>query len=188
MVRAWVALLLLAGCGRPDGGAAPRPDDRTDPALLAALDDPILVDPTLGQYSNRTAVRSSEAPVPSLYPVGGRVPDAAGCGGALQRGAEWAQRLPAALPVLGGATQLEAAGQAAEGCSVAVASFAVAQRPAAVIQWYFARAVADGFSATQLARGRDQVLFGAKGATSYVLVVSASEGGAEVGLAVRTGG
>jgi hypothetical protein len=40
-----------------------------DPALTSALEDQILVDPTLTQQANRHSVRPAEAPVQAQYPV-----------------------------------------------------------------------------------------------------------------------
>ena len=190
--RAWIALcagaVALAGCGRPEGGAAPRIDDRTDPALAAALDDQILVDPTLSQYSNRTTVRTSERPGESFYPAVRDREEKLGCPGTpLQSGTDWARRLPAEMPLMAGARMLSGAGSAANKCLVVVANFEVAAAPAQVIDWYWPRATRSGLSATQLARGPDQALFGRQGARSYFLIASPRGQGSEVGLVFRTG-
>lgn len=164
----------------------PRVDGRIDPALLAALDDPIMIDPTLSQSSNRLAVRPAEAPSGAAYPVAGRAVDMAGCAGALRRDRAWAARLPLAFP--DGARLIEAAGLGDGDCAVTVVRFRVAQAPAAVVDHYFKRTIRAGLSATQLARGGEQVLVGGAGARSYLVLARPAPGGAEVGLVVRGGG
>jgi hypothetical protein len=189
--RAWIALCagiaMLAACGRPDGGAAPRLDDRADPALISAINDPILIDPSLAQYSNRMSVRPAETPGAAIYPAGRAGPEPTGCQGALEQDAGWARRLPAAFFVMKGAQLRGGAGLAEKGCLVLVADFAVRQRPEQVVDFYWRQARAHGYSATQLARGRDQILFGGQGKSSYVLVVTETDAGAEAGLVFRSG-
>jgi len=163
-----------------------RPDEGTDPALTRALDDPILIDPTLSQYSNRTAVRTTETPGDSFYPLG-RAPVRPGpCDGALAHDPTWAGQLPAAFGLPPGAQLRDAAGKTAARCAVRVVDFVVRQRPDAVIDWYWKRAVRDGYSATQLGRKGEQVLFGAKRGGGYVVVVRAAGAASEVGLVVRS--
>lgn len=189
--RAWLVLgagmFVLAGCGRPEGGAALRPDDRTDPALTSALDDPILVDPTLSQSSNLTAVRTTETPGDAFHPPGQTPVRPGPCDGALAHDPAWARELPAPFGPPAGARLRDAAGKAAAGCVVRVADFLVAQRPAALLDWYWQRAVQAGYSATQLGRGGEQVLFGARDGTSYVVVARQARSGSELGLVVRSG-
>lgn len=190
--RAWLVIaataLSLAGCGPPSGGAAPRIDDRTDPALISALDGQILVDPTLSQYSGRTAVRDAEASAHSFYPTSIGGPDAAGCQGPLQRDPGWAARLPSAFPAVAGARLDDAAGRAEKSCMVAVVQFSAPQKPRAIIDQYWRQALRHGYSGTHLQRGQDQVLFGGQGKSSYVVVVGPAKDGAEVGLVFRSGG
>ena len=74
-----VASLLIAACsGRPapSGTPADRPGVRIgDPAIAAAINAPIMVDPSLGQLSNIDAIRPPPAPDPLSMP-----PDALGMG------------------------------------------------------------------------------------------------------------
>src|SRR3954469_20158835 len=65
---------LCAACG-PRGGDNLADIDNaiagndSDPALTSALQDQILVDPTLAQQSNCNAVRTPGAPAQAQYPV-----------------------------------------------------------------------------------------------------------------------
>jgi hypothetical protein len=190
--RAWLAVgagpILLAGCGSPDGGAAQRPDDRIDPALTAALDGQIMVDPTLKQYANAHAVRPPELPGDAFYPLAVLSAPSSACDGTLAHDPDWARRLPAAFALPDGARLRDAAGHAGPGCSIHVAEFTAVQSPAAVLDRYFGRAVRDGYSARQIGRAADQLLYGAKGGTSYVIVARPVADGSEVGLVVRTAG
>jgi hypothetical protein len=71
---ALAAALALAGCsGDGDEGNLASLDNQltndSDPALTAALQDQIAVDPNLAQQSNRNAVRPPETPTQAPYPT-----------------------------------------------------------------------------------------------------------------------
>jgi hypothetical protein len=144
------------------------------------------VDPTLSQYSNRTAVRPPERPGESVYPATPARAEPLGCGGGLEHGSGWAGRLPHGMPLMKGARLLNEAGSARGKCLVVIANFLVPGRPAEVIDWYWPRVTGSGFSGTQLARGGDQALFGRQERSSYVLIASARGEASEVGLVFRT--
>jgi hypothetical protein len=68
------AALALAACNRGDEGNLASLDNQlvgndADPALTSALQDQILVDPSLANQSNRAAVRPAETPTQAQYPA-----------------------------------------------------------------------------------------------------------------------
>ena len=69
-----IAVMMLAACGSASDETELASLDNqivgndADPALTSALEDQILVDPTLSQQSNRNAVRPPESPVQAPYP------------------------------------------------------------------------------------------------------------------------
>jgi hypothetical protein len=213
-LSAFTAVFALAACGQGsvanDGAAM----TDADPALTAALEDPILTDQNLTQQSNRNNVRPPELPTRAEYPVrtasaeapgagarGGPAPGpspapAASCGAGraggpanFAYGMEWAQRLPAAFPPYPGGRVTAAAGQDAGNCRVRVVTFRTADGHRQIIEWYQQRAVAAGYSAEHQPRGRDHVLGGVNQGTNgaYYLIVTPIEGGSEVALIVNNG-
>ena len=191
---ALAAALALAGCGRGDDGNLASLDNQltndNDPALTAALQDQIAVDPNLAQSSNRNAVRPPETPTSAPYPTDTvRAPDAkpAGPGGAaaakpsaqlasapsggggasctsganFEYNNAWAQRLPAAFPFYPGAKLTEAAANNANGCATRVVSFTTADNSQRVLDWYHTRAVRSGYTSEHQLREGDHILAGA---------------------------
>jgi hypothetical protein len=97
-IAAAAAALSLAGCDSANKDAELASLDNqilengTDPALTSALEDQILVDPTLTQQSNKNAVRPAETPTRAQYPkpaggaaANGEARTAAARPGAVQR-------------------------------------------------------------------------------------------------------
>lgn len=188
------AVLALAACAR--GAENERLDDALlgnglDPALTSAIEDPILVDPELAQQAHPNTVRPPEAPVQAQYP-----PPAADqlsadvatalCGGAFERGAHWAGRLPAEFPLYPAARLTGAAGNDTGDCRIRVVSFRTDDDWRPVLDFYRARAARAGFSAEQQQRGPDQLLGGVRPRTgsAFVLVATPLEHGTEVSLIV----
>jgi hypothetical protein len=193
---ALAAALALAGCGRgDDGGNLSSLDNQltndSDPALTAALQDQIAVDPNLAQQSNRNAVRPPETPGSAPYPTdtvrapepspatpgGAAVPKAgAQLASAPQGGAPgasctsgtnfdynnaWAQKLPAAFPFYPSGKLTEAAANNANGCATRVVSFTTADNFQRVLDWYNTRAVRSGYTSEHQVREGDHILAGA---------------------------
>lgn len=83
---ALAAALMLAACGGGSDEAelanldAQIAGNEADPALTSALEDQIMVDPTLSQQSNGNAVRPPETPMTAQYPVTAEDVDAARTG------------------------------------------------------------------------------------------------------------
>ncbi len=210
------AVLALAGCADREERAEPLGDD--DPALSAALADPIMIDPDLaGQNransaaalpsqdgslptvdNNREAIAAARADALKLVGGPGRMrkaPEPREVAGALPAGAsltaaaraaaapgadascaeraeytmQWAARMPAPFPVSPrGATQ-EAAGTDAAGCSLRVVNFVTPVPLGEVMDFYFTRARAAGFSADRVLQDGEDVLAGTRGEATYAV-------------------
>ena len=127
--------LALAACGRGsrDEGNLANLDNQlvgndTDPALTSAINDQIMVDPTLANQSIRNAVRPPETPTQAQYPAdsgaaagatkgaGNDVAAAAAksgapcAGGQFDNNLSWASRRNPAFPLFPSALVTEAAG------------------------------------------------------------------------------
>lgn len=199
---------LLCGCGEEP--AAVEPDD--DPALSAALNEPIMVDPDLvgqNRANSAASLPSNDDALPSvdsnpeaiaaaraeaLRLVGGpgrmnKAPDprevsgklsadaalrvaaraSTRCAERVETTAAWAARLPAPFPVYPRGAVQEAAGTDAGGCSLRVVSFVTPVPLGEVLDFYFTRARAAGFSAERLLHDGEDALAGVKGRASYVV-------------------
>jgi len=215
-LSAFSAVFALAACGQGSVANEIALND-ADPALTAALEDPILTDQNLVSQANRNNVRPPELPTRAEYPrvqmasaaaphpggpaapraASGTAPaPAASCGAArtgappeFSYGMEWAQRLPAAFPPYPGGRVTEAAGHDAGDCRVRVVTFRTADGYQRIVDWYRERAVSSGYSAEHQARGRDHVLGGVNQGTrgAYYLIVTPIQGGSEVALIVNNG-
>jgi len=208
--------LALAACGRGsrDEGNLANLDNQlvgndTDPALTSAINDQIMVDPTLANQSNRNAVRPPETPTQAQYPAenaggggggkngGGNDVAAAAArsgapcaGGQFDNNMTWASRLNPAFPLYPNAKVTEAAGNDKAGCRERVVSFTTDQPWQRVIDYYAGRARAGGYTAEQQARGGDHVLGGTNesdGGAYYVIVTPVANGGSEVSLIANNG-
>jgi len=97
------------------------------------------------------------------------------CAARVETTAEWAARLPRPFPVYPRGAVQEAAGTDARtesgACSLRVVSFVTPVPLGEVMNFYFTRARAAGFSAQRLLDGGDDVLAGVKGAATYVVYV-----------------
>jgi hypothetical protein len=215
---ALAAVLALGGCGRggDDSNLASLDNqltNDTDPALTAALQDQIAVDPNLAQQSNANAVRPPETPTQAPYPAdSARAPAPAAAGiakpgaqlaSAPARGAAanctsgdsfsynnaWAQRLPAAFPFYPNGRLTEAAANNSNGCSTRVVSFTTADNFQRVLDWYNTRAVKAGYSSEHEVRGGDHILAGANSRDdgAFYLIVTPRGNGSEVALIANNG-
>jgi len=191
---------LLAGCA---GDSEPAAEPEDDPALGAALNEPIMIDLDLvGQNrANSVAALAAEdgslptidnnpeviveARTEALRLVGGpgnmrQAPDRLAaassteapamrpdCAARLEYTAQWAARLPAAFPAYPRAAVQEAAGTDANGCALRVIVFETPVPADEVIDFYFTRGRAAGFSARHSLRDGETMLTGAKGRASY---------------------
>jgi hypothetical protein len=207
-VTALAAALALAACGGGEDNSLNVAGNDADPALTSALEDQILVDPTLAQQSNKNAVRPPETPTQAQYPAGvatgGGTPAATPAAGQAPRpaqgggtanctgnvefayGNDWANRLPAAFGVIPNARITEAAG-AANGCRVV--TFTTSENWQKVLDWYHTRAVRAGYSSEQQVRDGDRLLAGANESdgSAFFLIVTPKQQGAEVALITNNG-
>jgi len=189
--------LALSACGRGDDDADLAKLDNqivanaADPAATSALQDQILVDPTLSQQSNRHAVRPAESPTQAQYPGGpgaaalrDSVATGAECGDNFDYNMDWAQRLPAPFVVYPGARVTEAAANNRGDCRVRVVTFVTDDAPQRLLDWYRERATSAGLSVDYQLRGTDHVLAGsdAQDRGAYFLIVSPRGAGSDVSL------
>ena len=169
---------------RPETGAVP-PDaplqkDPVDPATLKRAPAPSNDCPdckaadgalTLGALAERQ-----------------KTPGVGVCAQKIGYAAGWANRLPADLPVYPAARLSEAAGADADGCRLRIASFASSAGVQKMLDYYFTRARAAGYSAGHSTDGRQHVLGGVRGDDAYVVYVSArADGGSDVDLVSNAG-
>lgn len=209
-------LLLLSGC---DTGDEPQQTQVVyDPATVAALSDPITIDPDLAHQNRGDSIASipsydgslptvdngteavaaaraealqllggpgklRKAPAPE--PIAGEIPAGAelsaaaraavapganaDCAARVQYTMRWAARLPAAFPVYPRGAVQEAAGTDDEGCSLRVVNFVTPVPLDEVMDFYYSRAIAAGFSAQRVLKDGDDVLGGVKGKASYTI-------------------
>jgi hypothetical protein len=222
-IAAAAAALSLAGCDRANGDAELASLDNqilengTDPALTSALEDQILVDPTLTQQSNKNAVRPAETPTQAQYPkpTGGAAQTAsarpgavqrsgssplqsasadlgqvAGCEAELSRNLQWAKRLPPAFAVFPGSRLTEAAGSDSAECRARVVIFTSNAPPQRVLEHYRGRAAQAGYSAQHEMRQGDHILAGTaarNGGAFYLIVTPLGSGGSDVALIANRG-
>jgi len=202
-------LLTLAACGNASANNDLAAIDNeliansVDPALTAALQDQLSVDPTLAQQTNPNSARPPEAPVQAQYPAdanpgqdgaqtrtaGGTAPppSAAACGRGFDHGDEWANRMPPEFPAYPGGRLTEAAGNDHGGCRMRVVSFTTADAPPRVIERYRGLVTGSGYTVEQQQRGGDQVLGGTRGESAYYLIVTPQGAGSGVSLIVNNG-
>lgn len=211
---ALAAALTLAACGGASDEAELANLDQqiandADPALTSALEDQIMVDPTLSQQSNRNAVRPPESPVTAQYPVtaGSALTSApapskasepildlrgeggAACGARFEHDPAWAKRLPEAFAVYPGARVTDAAGNNAGDCHVRVATFVTDASWQRVLDWYHTRAVRAGYNSEHQVRGADHVLGGVNERTggAFYLVATPKGRGSDVAIIANNG-
>jgi hypothetical protein len=111
-----------------------------------------------------------------------------GCAAKVQYTTAWAAKLPAALPVYPKGAVQEAAGTDEGACALRTVNFISPVPVAEVIDFYYTRAKAAGYSAQHLKDGADDVLSGTKGAASYVVMArDLPNGGSSVDLVTNGG-
>ena len=114
-----------------------------------------------------------------------------GCVNQMQYSANWANRLPADLPLYPDARVEEAAGNNAGGCAMRAVSFSTGASAQTVLDWYYTRASSSGYQAEQQADGDLRVLGGNRdsdGGAFIVYVTPRDGGGVDVDLIANNGG
>ena len=155
---------------RPDSGAVPPDITRPDPVDPATL--------------RRAPAAKADCPqcrakgqAFTLGALAGQQPG--GCA-TVSYSAQWANRLPAALPLYPDARVTEAAGANTGPCHLRVVSFRSSAAPAKLVDFYYTRASAAGYSAEHRADGTMHVLGGTHGGDAYVVYVTPRQGGGAV--------
>lgn len=207
MMRAALPLLLLAAaCDRgPSAVELARLDreraDATDPAITAALEDPIMTDRDLTVADHSRRVRYVPGPAdasrPARIAANSAVYNALDAletpGPACERGFRnapaWAARLPAPFALPTGASLVEASGNTTRGCAAVVAIYRLPAPADRVVAALRAKALAAGYASIVQVRGADRVLHGrrARDGASYYLVASPRADGSEIALRTATG-
>lgn len=207
MTRALTLCLfvLAAGCDREPSRAEFDRRNRelaatADPAVTAALADPIMTDRDLEVADDSRRVRTVRGPAEALYPPRtkanaaiwsaiDRLRAADRCEEGFSSGKAWASRMPAPFAAYPEATLIEAAGNEAPRCRARMIAVRTAAAPDAVVDWYSARAQAAGYTTERQRRGADHVLGGrrSRDGASYYLVVTPRSSGNEAAL-LATGG
>ncbi|MBN8807916.1 MAG: hypothetical protein J0I47_06735 [Sphingomonas sp.] len=114
----------------------------------------------------------------------------ADCAGRLQYSTGWVQRLPRDLPLYPDARVDEAAGATAGGCALRVVSFSTAAPVQSVVDWYYGRVTAAGYSAEHQADGAQHVLGGTrdKDGGAYVIYLrKRTDGRTDVDIVANNG-
>jgi hypothetical protein len=217
-----LAGLVLTGCGGAEDKAALNKLDAklggkgdVDPALTAALEDQIMVDPSLSAQANEDSIRPAaepnQAPIPAdrnasttgsvdvaSQTLGGLASDQAitadkalytGCSLDVRYSVDWANRLPTEVPVYPQARVSEAAGSDNGTCKLRAITFASAAAPRAMADFYAAIAKRGGYKASQKGEGNETMVSGSRsgdGAAFYV-VIQPNGSGSNVDLVSNRG-
>ncbi len=169
------------------------------------LEDQIMVDPNLGRKAPAGAGRLLHAPAPrsagSRETVtlgqlareqagGSQTNPGSGCDRKFKYDLKWANKLPAAFPLYDGAKLTEAAGNDTEPCRMRLVSFTSSAPLQHLIDFYYTRAINDGFNAEHQRVDGEDILAGArtKDDGAYYLAFNARKDGiTEVDMIVNHG-
>ena len=100
------------------------------------------------------------------------------CSGRAQHTMQWAARMPQPLPVYPHGAVEKAQGSDAPGCAYRAITFITPVPGGEVLDYYYTRAMAAGFSAQRVTMGDNDALSGSKGAAAYAVHVRQVAGGA----------
>lgn len=225
------AVLLLSACGSGEQEADPLAE--RDPAVTAALADPLMADPDLTSQNRGNAALTGGGPAAGEIPppkrgqaeldaaraaalelAGGALraappvnskqetspADAAtaaalvralpwgkACADRLGYTANWAAKLPVALPVYPRGHVQEAAGSDVAGCQLRAVQFQTPVPANEVVDFYATVAAKGGFALTAGKAGPDLTLAGTKGGARFAVFARSGVGMTEVNL-VTSGG
>jgi hypothetical protein len=98
------------------------------------------------------------------------------CAATVSYSADWASRLPQGIALYPDARVAEAAGADGNGCALRVVSFASAAPLQRMLDWYYTRASAAGYTAEHQASGAEHVLAGTRANGGAFLVVARARG------------
>ncbi len=154
----------LSGAAPPDLPASGKPAERD--ALRSA--------PPAGECRQCAAARQAMTLGAMAASQGGR---AGGCAGAIAYSATWANKLPKSVPLYPDAAVSEAAGADGAGCALRVVSFRSGAPLQRLLDWYYTKATAAGFTAQHGAEGAEHTLAGTKPGGAFLVTVKPAAGG-----------
>ena len=181
-----------ASVGSEDGSIPAA--DRSPQALAAARADALKLVGGPGAMKKAPQARevSGTLPADAALTAAARAAASPGgngdCAAQARYTAQWAARLPAAFPVYPRGAVQEAAGTDEGGCALRVVNFTTPVPLSEVVDFYYTRANAAGFSAQHIIDGGDNVLGGTKGSASYVVYARRLPGGGTSVDLVASGG
>jgi len=172
----------LAGQNRADSAAFVPSGDGSVPtvdggaeAIAAARADALRVVGGPGKMQKAPEPRQVEGALPADAALTAAARAAAtpggnaDCAARVQYTMQWVARLPAAFPIYPRGAVQEAAGTDASGCSLRVVNFVTPVPLGEVMDFYYSRARAAGFSAQRVLQDGDDVLGGVRARASYVV-------------------
>ena len=163
---------------QPVSGAVP-PDGVADAARKEETDTVRPAPPASGDCKQCAAARRALT-LGALASSQGASPR---CANNVAYSNDWANRLPAGVPLYPDARVTEAAGADGEGCALRVVSFTSAAPMQRLLDWYFTRTTDAGYRAGHQAEGKEHVLAGTKrGAAFMVIINPGKNGGTQVDL------
>lgn len=211
MIRAYSLLVLVASsllvtaCGDGnDKAALDKLDSKlggkgnVDPALTAALEDQIMVDPQLASKSNDDSIRPPNEPYSASVPAGQPAPSGSvgqtlgtiaaqqaqiakdkftGCSLDVAYSIQWANRLPLELPLYPKARVSEAAGSNYQGCNLRVASYTAPAAPRLVAGYYLHLAKRSGYRECVSNDGQGQMVSGWRASDGAAFYATLHPGG-----------
>lgn len=164
-----------AGVAIGGGDGALPPENNSPEAVAAAKREALELVGGTGKMKNAPSPRpvaEGESPG-AIITAAARAaqlgPDGANCGEMVDYTMAWAARLPAAFPVYPRGAVQESAGVDKDGCALRAVTFTTPVALEDVVNFYYTRAVAAGFSADRIRQGAEDMLGGAKGGTSYLV-------------------
>lgn len=167
---------------QPVSGATPPEDIAARPG---PAEHDVLRHAPAAQGSCRECAAAREALTLGALP--GRARWAVGtCSNAITYSATWSTRLPPGVPLYPDARVSEAAGADGQGCALRIVSFTSGASPQRLLDWYYTRTGAAGFSAGHGADKDGEILAGRHaGGGAYLLSVRPhADGGSEADLMV----
>jgi hypothetical protein len=170
-----------ASIGSEDGSVPAM--NRSPQALAAARADALKFVGGPGAMKKAPQARevSGGLPADSALTVAARAAASPGnkgnCAAQARYTAEWAAKLPANFPVYPRGSVQEAAGTDEGACALRVVNFATPVPLPEVIDFYYTRASAAGFTAQHVLDGEDNVLGGTKGSQSFMVYARRLPGG-----------
>lgn len=199
--------ILLAGCGTAETDSSK--SNSVDPAITAALADPILTDPELDGRANRDVLRPADEPLRAMVPPGepsalrgsaaptilaraepaiAALPAFAACDRAVRYSYGWAAALPADLTLPAQARVAEAAGSDKGGCALRLIAWSAILTPEAVLETYRRAGKASGYAVSEASAANATILTGTRrDGAAFIATVAAGDGGSMVDFVTNRG-